>query len=308
MRLVVFALVLIVFPASAAPFPTLESGIAYRGMKKPSLELYLFEKHFFALILPAKTKSAQIFLTGFWRQSEDGSLLILSNINGFQYCCNISGDARHLYLNDGLPGQTKTQILEQITAVTPSLFRMIGILSSDESGKCTLQESSSGLNFSVLALPAKHIQGTQPLLIEAVVDYSDQGIRINKILSQTTHLPQSIALSRPFHSITKSVSWLLPKMSGIEKAACSFHLIKDTSGVAIISGPGLRLNVPFTANDDGSLTFKLSKTDQTMLDRLDMDALKKMLMVTSSWTLAGESLLLYGQNSNWLLSPILFGD
>lgn len=262
--------------------------------------LYLWPDNFFVLILEGKL---QRDITGWWRQSGDGVELELFNAQDLNI--GISRGKKRMYVSLGALGWGAGELTPGEHGEAP-LYRAIGRL-----GKNAFEDMASGKKFALAPGLIQTAENSRPVFASVEIKNRE----VSRVLSQSRHFPRTYASaanegkSENFEGIAsfaKYVSgkyWLIPPMSGVEKAAIQFlpeeaagHKTdgknsENIFGYVEITGPGIRGEGGFTAND-GKLSIKLKNKSVKNLVLAGARSLAAAIDGDFSWKLAGAMLTL----------------
>ena len=290
MRVLVLLLFLGVAPCWAASFPTLDtgtfSGSVAEGTLHVSVALRLHPDHLFIL---QETSSAEgrrphtQTLTGHWYQVGGGSLIQLSNRNGYLRTLNVGGTG-NLYLGVQAPFSRYQNVALKPDTLPDVPFALSGVLAFAPDG-VALTDSATGHGRKVAPGDAvEHLKahGGQPLFIEAEVSEMGEQLVLERVLSATVTLPP-LPVDEPFdfQRAVKGVRW---KDADAAKAVqFEFRPDAETGGTLVVTVAAETVSLPYSLTKEG-IRFQKTGRERPLTALASMHA----------WTLRGDLLVFSG--------------
>lgn len=260
--------------------------------------LYLFQNNYFVLkqIQFANRKSLPtIQLTGRWRQIDNGAHVQLTNAFGLELSVDV-GTEGVLY---GTIQNTQPFSMENIT-LKPAPFRsdpykMAGVLAHSH-GQMVLTDSAAEHSFSPVISEVDDSSGKYPRYVEVEVSQLKEGIRIEKILSETTIIPSSVKeKTQDFTELVGQFVWQVEPGPGISEATCVFHQQTPHSGTLEVSGHGLRVELTYQYKKK-TLSFVLPRRARQDLVAIGENGWLDLTLGPVAWRNEGAVLVLRSQS------------
>lgn len=273
------------------------SGRGESGRAESRVELHLLDDSFFVLrqmsFVPGKEPVVRD-LTGLWRQVEGGSILRLTNKHGLELGLNI-GAGGNLYGDFfPLPGEKIPSFVLKLAPPKKQSFFLMGTLER-ASGRSSLTDSSSGKVFSPLSGEAlAKLPEENPLFVDVEVTPRGKGLRVERVRSASSRFPQygaATPTAQHFAGDVESAVWMLPPMTGIAAASCSFKGDGQGKGLLEVTGKGLRLTADYTITG-AKVLFTITEQDERNLRAVGAEALTRMLKSVRTWAVEGGALVL----------------
>ena len=261
MRVLVLLLVLIALSLSTSMIPVTHSAtISFSKIVAPQLYiadfpaqtkqvwLYLFQNNYFVLkqIQFANGKSLPtIQITGRWRQVDNGAHVQLTNTFGLELSVDV-GTEGVLYgtIQNAQPFSMENITLKPVPFRSDP-YRMSGILAYSD-GQLVLTDSAAEHSFSPVVTEVDEKSGKHPRFVEVEVSQLKEGIRIERILSETAIIPSSVKdKKQEFTTLVVQSVWQVDSGPGISEATCVFHQQGSHSGTLEVSGRGLRVEMTY---------------------------------------------------------------
>lgn len=265
--------------------------------------LALAQDGFFGLRLDIPNKPPQN-MTGLWRLSPDGVELILATLQDIELKLTVGKDGVHALLGPLgnvtlLPSQSEKAV-----------FQATGYLDLQPEG-AILTDAASGRSFPVIAKPEAKSGKFAVVEIEIGRGVAQAGnmLQHSGAVPRFYELPAAEQTVEAFIKEACDRFWLMPYLSGVEKAGIRFSPPRQKGknapfeGSFEVVGEGLRLEGRYRLTED-KLTTYASGASVHNLELIGAGAVAAAILGEFGWRLSSRGLELLGNKRPMLLSAI----
>lgn len=280
----------------AAAFPVLDAPAAYSGGVEESGTLYsmalrLKAGHRFILrerIIPPGGPPSVRTLTGSWFQIRQGSLLQLTNRNGFERVVNVGGEGI-LYCGVQAPFSRYMNVSLRKGLDEAFPYAMMGTLAF-EGANAVLRDAATGDAYSLLNTPAlASLRQEEPQFVDVDVEEEGDRLRISHVRGASSRFPDLPDNTPELFRMANTGLW---RIRGTDLQA-SFRQTEEKEGTLEISGEELFFSIPYRLRED-KIEFSPEKKMVSLWRSLGYQKLASAFNGLQSWEIHGVVLAFTG--------------